>query len=237
MFKTSKIWTINLTQLQKICDKSASIVEVLKSLGLDPHSGNHRTLKKRIEQDHIDLTNLLQNQKNKIKILGFQKKIPNNKIFIQNSKFSRSNIKKRIIKENIIPYKCGNCDNGGIWMDKSLSLHLEHINGINTDHRLENLIFLCPNCHSQTDTYAGKKNKKCNNTCKNCGVKILRSSIRCKKCSSQHKGNTRRKFNISSIDLEKLLEKLNLSEIGRMYGVSSTTVKKYCIRYGLSHPI
>lgn len=39
---------------------------------------------------------------------------------------------------------------------QSLSLQLDHINGINNDHRLENLRFLCPNCHSQTNTYAGK---------------------------------------------------------------------------------
>ena len=35
-----------------------------------------------------------------------------------------------------------------------------HINGINNDHRLENLRFLCPNCHSQTSTYAGKNKRK-----------------------------------------------------------------------------
>ena len=41
-------------------------------------------------------------------------------------------------------------------LDKKLSLQLDHINGINNDHRIENLRFLCPNCHSQTETYAGK---------------------------------------------------------------------------------
>ena len=38
-------------------------------------------------------------------------------------------------------------------------MHLDHINGINDDNRLENLRFLCPNCHSLTDTYCGKSNK------------------------------------------------------------------------------
>lgn len=37
-----------------------------------------------------------------------------------------------------------------------LTLQLDHINRVNNDHRLTNLRFLCPNCHSQTDTYAGK---------------------------------------------------------------------------------
>jgi 5-methylcytosine-specific restriction endonuclease McrA len=44
-------------------------------------------------------------------------------------------------------------------MGKPLSLHLDHKNGKNNDHRIENLRFLCPNCHSQTATYAGKNKK------------------------------------------------------------------------------
>jgi hypothetical protein len=44
-------------------------------------------------------------------------------------------------------------------MDKPISFHLDHINGINTDNRIENLQILCPNCHSQTDTYCGRNMK------------------------------------------------------------------------------
>ena len=37
-----------------------------------------------------------------------------------------------------------------------LVLELDHINGVGDDHRLENLRLLCPNCHSQTETYCGR---------------------------------------------------------------------------------
>jgi 5-methylcytosine-specific restriction endonuclease McrA len=47
---------------------------------------------------------------------------------------------------------CGIVDGCG----RRLVLHLDHINGISNDHRLENLRLLCPNCHSQTDTYCNK---------------------------------------------------------------------------------
>ena len=55
-------------------------------------------------------------------------------------------------------YKCSgkDCCNKGEWLGKPLVLQLDHINGVRDDHRLENLRFLCPNCHSQTDTYGGK---------------------------------------------------------------------------------
>jgi len=71
---------------------------------------------------------------------------------------TRSKIRTEIIKNELLPYKCNEC---GIseWKGKSLSLHLDHTNGINNDNRIDNLRFLCPNCHSQTDTYCGKANR------------------------------------------------------------------------------
>lgn len=63
--------------------------------------------------------------------------------------------KSHLIKANLIEYKCSCC---GIteWNGKPLTLQLHHINGNNRDNRLENLTFLCPNCHSQTDNFSSK---------------------------------------------------------------------------------
>jgi len=64
-------------------------------------------------------------------------------------------LKKRLLKEKILENVCSIC---GItkWNDKPINMQLDHINGISTDHRLENLRMICPNCHSQTETYCGK---------------------------------------------------------------------------------
>lgn len=83
-------------------------------------------------------------------------KFSNEEVFVENSYYARHLIKKRIISQKLLEYKCVGCGNNGNHNGKSLSLQLDHINGKAEDNRLENLRFLCPNCHSQTDTYAGK---------------------------------------------------------------------------------
>jgi len=64
---------------------------------------------------------------------------------------SRCTFKKKILRENLIPYIC-RCGNKGEWQGKTLTLELHHKNGQSEDHRIENVEFLCPNCHSQEPT-------------------------------------------------------------------------------------
>ena len=68
---------------------------------------------------------------------------------------------KRPVKEYLATLHTG-CWECGIssWNDKELVLELDHINGVNTDHREENLRLLCPNCHSQTPTFKGRNKPK-----------------------------------------------------------------------------
>ena len=68
-------------------------------------------------------------------------------------------LKKRIkLEQN---NKCNEC---GIdsWNDKSITLELEHKDGNHHNNERENLECLCPNCHSQTETWRGrnKTNKR-----------------------------------------------------------------------------
>lgn len=76
-------------------------------------------------------------------------------IFTDNSLYSNDVVKKSLISNNLIPYKCEVC---GIekWNGKDIKLELHHKNGNNKDNRLENLCFLCPNCHSQTENFRGR---------------------------------------------------------------------------------
>ena len=89
---------------------------------------------------------------------------PHDSVFVRDSGATRSQIKRRLLRDLRWPYECRACSNllfehrDGLpfWFDKPVTLQLEHRNGISTDNRLENLEFLCPLCHSQTNTFCGR---------------------------------------------------------------------------------
>ncbi len=68
---------------------------------------------------------------------------------------ARNTIKRRLLDAGILKNVCDEC---GIseWRGKRLAIQIDHVNGIRDDHRLENLRMLCPNCHSQTETFAAR---------------------------------------------------------------------------------
>lgn len=72
--------------------------------------------------------------------------------------YQTNKLRKRLIKEGIKKEECEECHIVD-WNNKRVAFELEHIDGDRTNHKLENLKILCPNCHSQTETYRGKNTK------------------------------------------------------------------------------
>jgi len=54
--------------------------------------------------------------------------------------------------KKVTKYECSSC---GIneWNNKPLILQIDHIDGNNKNNTIENFRYLCPNCHTQTETW------------------------------------------------------------------------------------
>jgi hypothetical protein len=68
---------------------------------------------------------------------------------------NRSHIKLRLLAAGLKENRCERC---GLteWDGRPLNMQLHHVNGQGKDDRLENILFLCPNCHAQTETWGGR---------------------------------------------------------------------------------
>ncbi len=67
---------------------------------------------------------------------------------------------RRLMFEVGIEEKCGECGMLPAWRGKPLTFDVDHINGDAFDCRKENLRFLCPNCHRQTETWGWRGKRK-----------------------------------------------------------------------------
>jgi hypothetical protein len=142
--------------LEKVVKQAKSIAEVCRSLNIRPCGGNYKTLKQKFKIYDISISHFTgkgwnTGLKHKPKI-----EKPLTDILVENSDYVNNNfLKKRLFKANLKAKKCEIC---GIteWNNIPVIFELDHINGNNLDHRIENLRILCPNCHSQTPTNRGK---------------------------------------------------------------------------------
>ena len=229
---TEKISSLSTVELQTILDTTGSIRHALEVIGIQDCSLTYyyRCLNKRIKKDGLSLET---NRANKGR-RSLQK--PLDELLVKNGTSSNTyKLKKRILKEGLLVDKCAKCGLTSLWNGEPISLHLDHINGDRTDNRLPNLRILCPNCHSQTDTYCGKKNRKEPKRCPDCGCAISRVSAFCRPCSLNHRPQN---VDIPTEELTRLVieERMPFSRIGVKYGISGRAIAKKCKRLGIVRP-
>ena len=144
-------------RLQEVILKSTSISEVLKKINLKPSGANHVDLTKYLKNSKFDTHTLVGRKIKRFDNTGIPKKKLSEQL-TNNSTRNSSMIRRRLILEGVKENKCELCgiDN---WRGEEIICELHHINGDRSDNRLENLIMLCPNCHSQTSNFRGKNSK------------------------------------------------------------------------------
>ena len=151
----SKVYQVSDEQFREIVANNNTYSDCLRALGLGTKGGSSTDiLKRRIAELNCSTEHFGR------KGPGYQTKHALVDILVENSTYANiSSLKRRLVREEVLEYKCAIC---GIneWLGQEISLQLDHINGVNNDHRAGNLRFLCPNCHSQTNTYGGKNVSK-----------------------------------------------------------------------------
>lgn len=153
---SSLAYNLSDEQFKQIIKDSSSCAAAMRKMGFTCVGGNARNaVKRRLSELCIDVSHWEDKTKNAHAAILTS----HDKYFAINTPHSGGHIRERLLKYNLIPYKCDICGNIGEWMKKPLRLQVDHINGDHNDNRLENLRFLCPNCHTQTETFAGKNVK------------------------------------------------------------------------------
>lgn len=143
--------------LENAVKTSTSINQVLIKLGKNTGSGNYKWFAKQKFELNLDTTHFL--TCGEINKQYYQnggkpgKRYSFDTMFTENSLINRSVVKHRILTDKLIPYICQLCGQDDVWNGVTISLILDHINGINTDHRLKNLRFVCPNCNATLPTF------------------------------------------------------------------------------------
>lgn len=160
-------WTDD--QLREAVKTSLSMNKTLQKLGYDGH-GSSIQVQRRIKELSLDTSHW------RLSYSG--RKLGRDQVLCKNSKATRPAVKYWALKE--LSYECADCKNTGTHNGKLLSLQLDHINGDDKDNRLSNLRFLCPNCHSQTKTYAGKNTTQCSK----CGMRACAGNDVCERCAA-----------------------------------------------------
>lgn len=127
----------------------------------------------------------------------------------------------------------------------NIPLEVHHKDGNYKNNKEDNLQLLCPNCHSLTDNYKSmnkdsrrdSRNKYINrkihqrNYCVDCGKQIGLESTRCTQCSNIKKNH--KEIPVSRDDLKKMITATSFTQIGIAFGVTDSTIRKWCKRYGL----
>lgn len=218
-------------------NNSNSIRECAIKLNLANNGGTNKSLKAAAEslgltRDHMKL--VVSKNNNSISI-------PLEQILVENSHYSTSNLRVRLLKEGLLEAKCSApyCPNPEEYPNPFTGemvpqkLTLDHINGVNTDNRIENLRILCYNCHALTDTFCtGNSRQKKKILCA-CGKEKDKKAMQCIDCRKA------KPTKLSIYEDQYLIEgviNLGWSEFSRRLNVSDNGLRKEFDRRNIERP-
>lgn len=238
---------------------SKNLSDVLRTLNLPIAGGNLNTISNTaielgLTRDHFDTFYKTRERINNGNNLPQNSKRPLEEILVEGSNYGTNRLKQRLIDEGL---KDPICESDNCLIPDELKhlapFTLDHINGVNNDHRLENLRILCYNCHAMTDTWCGRNRRRNNPSvhpdnikvrpkkdreqkqCIDCDSLIDMRATRCREhASMQRRGVLQIDWPPIEIMVESVQEKGYLA-YSKELGVSDNGIRKYFKANGLSN--
>lgn len=206
--------------LEFVIKNNDNIKDCLIQLGRGTTGDNYNFLNRYIRKYNLDTSHFLSKrelQKRALKKRGgsFRNEIPPEEIFIKSKVYrGGADLRKKILKYSLKEYKCVLCGQDENWVTGKITLILDHINGYNTDNRLSNLRFVCPNCDTTLPTYKGKNKKSFKEKQKN---KLKKTNIKKQKLK----------------EIKDLLLKSNIDFSKKTWGVEVAKILNKSPQYSL----
>lgn len=213
-------------QLREAVASSVTISQVIKKLGnRGCGGGTYLCIKANIKRLGLNTSHFVGMAWLRGKQHNWSSK-PIEEYFIVGTKLIRGSFfRSRLIKEGIWKDECHICGLKPIWNGKPLSLQVHHMNGNKMDNRLENIKLTCPNCHSQTPNFTGRRLKKTR--------KPMKSELN-PNWRRTPRVESRKVMRPSKEELSALIKSTPWTSIGKMFGVTDNAVRKWARCYGLT---
>lgn len=201
------------------CKEVKSCAKLLEKLGLRPCGGNYSTMKRKISELNIDCSHWTCMGWNKgQKLKGWDEYKNNNRL------------KVHLVNE--LGKKCEKCGLSH-WLDQEITLELHHVDGDRANNILENLELLCPNCHSLTKNWRGRKSDSSHDDLSN--VDRIIKPISEKKKIVRVKKEKKPTRDIAKNEIEDLLGRMPLQNVAKALGVSRVILWEKLKLFGIEY--
>jgi HNH endonuclease len=225
------------SELREVAARASSLSEILRHFRLRPAGGNHRLLRRWLDEWGISTDHFAGTPPP-----PRREPVPLEAVMVAGSRYQRRQLKQRLYDSGLKARSCELCGQGEEWRGRRMALILDHINGVADDNRLENLQIVCPNCAATLDTHCGRANRVpvATRTCLHCGGAFDPRSPRqrycCRACGLHApkpgaRPAARRGERPPYEDLVAEVAATSWRAVGRRYGVSDNAVRKWVRAY------
>jgi hypothetical protein len=189
-------------------------------------------IKQYINNNNVDVSHFNYNGRYR----NLNRRYNHDDIFIEDSMVSKQTLKARYsaLRSDNIRCDMSDCIISDNWLGRQITLHLDHIDGNNRNNCLTNLRFLCPNCHSQTSTYAGR-NLKLHSKKPEYKRKYVPKPKKQKteNIIPREKYKRPEQFTVDKDALQSLIMTNSMVEVAKLFKVSDNAIRKRCKKLGI----